>query len=74
MPDKRGLYGKYVVQKADGEQVDPKAVYFTLRVDTDKFAWVAIRAYAEACKDERPELAQDLEVLLGRFEREWKHG
>jgi len=66
--DLRGLYGKYVVQKTEGE-VDPRAVYFTLRVDTDKFAWVAIRAYVDACQEERPELARDLEELLRRFEK-----
>ena len=62
--DKRGLYGKYIIQKANGEAIDPKAVYFTLRIDTDPHARAAIRAYIESCRDEQPELARDLERVM----------
>ena len=34
----KGLYGKYRIEKGDGTPVDPEAVYFTLRLDTDKHA------------------------------------
>lgn len=66
--EKKGLYGKYVIQKTDGSPVDPHAVYFTLRIDKDRHARVAIRAYIESCREENPELARDLERVLRRLE------
>ena len=63
----KGLYGKYIIQKADGEPVDPKAVYFTMRLDTDGHAREAVRAYIRSCREEQPELAGDLEELLGKL-------
>ena len=67
--DKRGIYGKYRIEKTDGTPVDPRAVYFTLRLDTDKHARAAVRAYIESCRDEQPKLAQDLERMLEEVER-----
>lgn len=67
--DHKGLYGKYVIQKADGSPVDPGAIYFTMRIDTDPFSAKAIRAYIEACREEQPELARDLEALLKELGR-----
>jgi len=64
MSEEKGLYGKYKIEKADGSAVDPKAVYFTLRLDTDRHARAAIRAYVESCREEQPELARDLERVL----------
>ncbi len=60
----KGLYGKYKIEKSDGSPVDPKAIYFTLRLDTDPYARAAVRAYIEACKEEQPELARDLGRVL----------
>jgi len=70
MSEKRGLYGKYIIQKRSGEPVDPQAVYFTLRLDTDPHARAAVQAYAESCQAENPELAADLRTLL----EELSHG
>lgn len=70
MDEPKGLFGKYVIEKADGSPVDRKALYFTLRLDTDPFARLAVRRYAEACREERPELARDLEKVLERLEKE----
>ena len=54
MTDKRrGVYGKYVLGKADGSEVDPEATYFVLRLDTDKAARAAARTYAEQCGNEQ---------------------
>ena len=64
MSEPKGLYGKYRIVKGDGSQVDPKAIYFTLRLDTDPFAREAIRAYIEACRETQPELADDLLKVL----------
>lgn len=65
----KGLYGKYKIEKADGSAVDPRAVYFTLRIDTDRHARAAIRAYIESCREEQPELARDLRRVLAEVER-----
>ena len=64
MDEEQGLYGKYKVVKTNGEALDPNAIYFTLRIDTDKHARAAIRAYIESCKYEQPELAEDLEKVM----------
>jgi len=70
MGEQRGLYGKYRIEKADGSPVDPRAMYFTIRLDTDPFARAAARAYIEACREQEPELARDLERLLMEVEGE----
>ena len=69
MAENKGLYGKYRIEKADGSAVDPKAIYFTLRIDTDPHARAAIRAYIESCREENPDLARDLEKLLEEIEK-----
>ena len=68
--DQRGIYGKYLVEKSDGSPVDPKAIYFTLRLDTDPHARAAVRAYAISCQAENPDLAADLINLLEELEHE----
>jgi hypothetical protein len=70
MEKDRGLYGKYRIEKVDGSPVDPGAVYFTLRLDTDRHARAAVRAYIESCRGEAPELARDLERLLEKINHE----
>jgi len=65
----KGIYGKYVIQKADGSPTDPKAVYFTLRLDTDPFARKAMVTYALVCEYEQPELAQDIWKVLASLGR-----
>jgi len=67
MEKNKGLYGKYEIRKRDGSDVDPGAIYFTLRIDTDKHARAAIRAYVESCREEQPELARDLEEVLKKL-------
>lgn len=67
--DDRGLYGKYRIEKADGTPLDPRAIYFTLRLDTDPHAMAAIRAYVESCRAEQPELAADLERVLAQVKK-----
>ena len=64
-----GIYGKYKIEKADGTPVDPKAIYFTLRLDTDPYARAAIRAYIEACREEQPELASAAPLSAGGLKR-----
>lgn len=52
-----GLYHKYNIAKVDGSPVDPKAVYFILRLDTDRAARVAAWTYAGEIVESNPLLA-----------------
>lgn len=57
-----GYYSKYTVTKRDGSPVEPEAVYFVLRVDTDPAARAALMQYAH--KTPNRDLAGDLYRLL----------
>jgi len=50
---KSGLYGKYIIQKADGSPVDPEADYFILRLDADPVARIAALEYAIQTDDQK---------------------
>ncbi|MEH1780398.1 MAG: hypothetical protein V7L26_15035 [Nostoc sp.] len=63
-----GLFGKYIIQKADGTSIDPSAQYFVLRPDTDIAARVAIRAYIQVLSDEDAVLKQDLIDWIKRLD------
>lgn len=43
---KKGLYGKFVLEKADGTPMDEDAEYFVLRLDNDQEAVQAILGWA----------------------------
>lgn len=65
----RGLYGKYIViRKDDYSRKHDGCFYFVLDLDHDKFAAPALRAYAAACREEYPALAEDLEARVGSLE------
>jgi len=55
-----GLYSKYIIQKSDGTPVDPKAEYIVLRIDTDKYARMAVRYYANRLLIDNPQLSEDI--------------
>ena len=59
-----GIYGKYIIQKANGEPTDPHAQYFVLRADTDIHARKALRAYAKSVMTKNPELARGIRRML----------
>lgn len=64
----RGLYEKFVVRRTDlsdlpGGKHDG-CEYFVLDLTHDKHAEPAIRAYAESCKSEFPQLSSDLFRLV----------
>lgn len=67
----RGLYRKYELFRVsvDGERMylvkDP---FFVLRHSTDPHAVVALRAYADSCQAECPQLAADLRAMLDGHE------
>jgi hypothetical protein len=56
----KGIYKKYIVQRADGTLIDKNADYFPLRLDTDRHARHAAKAYAESVKAENLQLYEDL--------------
>ena len=62
MSDKdRGLYGKYEVKRiGDYARKHEQCWYFVLDPTHDKYAAQALMAYAMACKEEYPLLANDL--------------
>ena len=59
----KGLYGKYVVRKRDGE-TDPDAQYRVLRIDTDPIARKVWQIYGWLVAAENPALACDVEEEL----------
>ena len=63
----RGLYNKFVVTRVDGSS-EPggkhhECKYYVLDLNHDKFAVSAMLAYADACAEEYPLLAQDIRAL-----------
>lgn len=62
-----GLYGKYIIEKVNGNKIDRDAEYFILRLDsggsdTKHFSACrkAIMTYADEIKDHLPKLSKDL--------------
>jgi len=57
--------GKYIITHADGSAVDPRAIYFVLRLDEDPCAREAMRAYADAVeKAGNREFAEEIRRIL----------
>lgn len=65
MSEQQGLYDKFIISKADGSPIDPKAKYIVLRYDADNIkdgsaVRVAIRKYAKMIQHTNPAFALDL--------------
>jgi hypothetical protein len=60
----RGLYGKFLVHRADGSSKrggkHEHCEYYVLDLNHDKHAIPALEAYALSCRNEYPQLADDL--------------
>lgn len=54
----QGLYNKFEVKRVDGKY--PDHAYFVLDMDKDPCAKPALHAYATACFNTHPELANDI--------------
>jgi len=69
--EQRGLYPKYEVARvSDPLSKHVGCEYFVLDLNHDPYAAFALRAYADACADRYPKLAEDLRVkMLEVFER-----
>jgi hypothetical protein len=63
MEDK-GLHGKYRIEKTDGTPVDPEAMYFVLRLDTDAAARSAAWTYVERIEKSDPQFASELSKYI----------
>jgi hypothetical protein len=63
-----GLFGKYLIKKADGSELDPEAQYFVIRYDDAAAHGSAGRAalleYARLIKGDCPELCAELALKL----------
>jgi hypothetical protein len=62
MPTNTPLHNKFDVYQ-DGNLV--KEFTFTLKPESDEFARAAILAYADACEDKLPILANDIRAAYG---------
>lgn len=66
MPDTAvGLYGKYRVEKVNGKPTGP---VFVLAYSTDPHARAALAAYAESCRADFPQLADDLDDERAKYD------
>jgi len=67
--EQQGLFNKFLVRRVDGQDQPGckhyRCRYFVLDVDHDKWAASALGAYAIACREEAPKLAQDLAEKWG---------
>ncbi len=65
---KRGLYHKFTIERADGSSErggkHARCKYFVLDLTHDRFAMEALRAYADACREQFPALALDLSAIV----------
>lgn len=61
---KKGLYGKFIVQRTDGSHCQGGkhhgCNYYVLDLDHDEHALPAMVAYEKSCREKYPELAKDL--------------
>lgn len=65
----QGVFGKYIIKKADGSQLAPEACYFVLRLDTDYAARRAMGQYARSVRKTNEDLANDIEQCIDELER-----
>ena len=68
MSDTGGLFKKYHITKTDGSEIDPDAIYFVLRLDTDMAARAAILQYAKQCRNHV--LVRDILALVDKLNSE----
>lgn len=69
-----GLYKKFHVRRTDARDISFHdkhfgCEYFVLDVTHDPFAIPALEAYIDYCRTDLPQLAADLEKLVGRHRR-----
>lgn len=71
MSNDRGIYGKFKIERTDGQSARGRkhemCSYFVLDLTHDPHAIPAILAYAESCEADFPRLAVDLRTRARRF-------
>lgn len=63
----KGLYGKYIITKANGKPLDPNFYAIVLRIDSGQYIHACragVAAFAEAVRERNPILANDLQIKL----------
>ena len=70
-----GLYCKFIVKRTDGSS-EPGGKhygcdYFTLDLTHDPYAIPTLKAYADACENEYPNLARDLRRKIEEWGARW---
>ena len=66
----KGLYGKYIIQKANGKPLAPGFYAIVLRMDGGQYVEACragVRAFADAVLDQNPKLAIDIQRKLTGF-------
>jgi len=64
----RGLYHRYTISKTDGSPINPKNIYFVLKIsgegDTEhiRASKLAALTYADEIENHSPQLAKDIRV------------
>jgi len=70
----RGIYNKFFVARVDGSdgpgEKHDGCDYFVLDITHDRYARPALVAYANACRDEYPLLAADLDGKVAALDKE----
>lgn len=69
----KGLYDKFCVHRRDNRDKPggdrEHADYFVLDLAYDPHALIAIEAYSRSCRDEYPQLAEDLDQKIEDYFR-----
>ena len=65
--NKDGLYNKYNVERVDDSEKHQGCDYFVLDLTHDKYARLALAAYALNCLDDYPQLAADLRAKMTKL-------
>lgn len=66
-PDMKGLYQKYIIQKANGKSLAPNFEAIVLRIDDGRYVYACragVAAFAEAVREHNPILADDIQQRL----------
>lgn len=61
------LYQKFNVFRTDGSSKHQDCHYFVLDWEHDPYTLCAMQAYANACQEQYPELAMDIQSLINYY-------
>lgn len=71
--NKNGVYGKYIIRRTDGTEIDPNDEYFVLKVKGSgdpkhiESCRQALLAYAKEIQSYLPDLAHDIDMRYGDY-------